>query len=378
MTRKNRNFTSQWKKFFLITGLFLALVLLLYFRFVLSRTSEVIQEKPLAVRAFPVVPQDLKMYDTVLGKVEGAQSVKVLSGASGFVVDMRKSLGDAVAEGEVIMVLEDSGTLYELRQAEGLFYSAQSDFEESGRKYEQYKRLFEKGVVSKDDLDSSKSALDRASSQLEAFEASYRKAKWYYDRLKIRSSLAGTVTEILPDIGQEVIQGETVARVTGNRINKVVAGVDSSIAKRTKRGAKVFVEYVASSGKQLAPGMVEGVSRENDDGSTTYSIEVSVDDEDLNEELWSGEFVNLRIESGELFDVVRVPILSLLYERGKPFVFVALEGKSRKVNLPDDLVWIDSETVAVPVSIFPQGALIINEGNSGLQEGQPVEILKAS
>ncbi len=373
---KNMDFKAQWKKFFWMVGAFLALIFLLYFKFTFSRQPEQVLQQSVPVRVIPVVAEDVKLYDTVLGKVEGEQSVRVFAGASGFVVEVKKSRGDGVDKGEVVMVLEDSGRLYELREAEGLFSSAKSDFEEAERKYNQYERLFEKGVVSKDELDSGRSAYLKASSQLEAFDASYRKAKWYYDRLKIRSPLAGTVVEIFPDAGQEVMQGETVAKVAGGGKNRVVAGVDSSIAKRTKRGAKVLIEYKTPNGKNSLSGTVKGVSREADENSSTYSVEAVMDDEGLAQELWSGEFLNMRIESGILSGVVRVPITALLYDGKKPFVFVALEGESRRVALSGEIVWIDSETAAVPASYFPRGSFIITEGNSRLHEGQAVAILK--
>lgn len=376
MTEKSRDFSAQWKKFFWITGIFLAAMLLLYFKFASSRQTEEAVETAVPVRVAPVVAEQVKLYGTVLGRVEGEQSVKVLSGASGFVVDIRKSRGDGVEKGEVIMVLEDSGRLYELREAEGLYSSARADFDEARRKHAQYERLFDKGVVSRDDLDSALSTMNRARSQLEAFEASYKKTKWYYDRLKIRSPLSGTITEIPPDTGQEVMTGETVARVAGSRKNRVIAGVDSSIAKSTKRGAKVVVEYKTPRGTRSARGTVTGVSRETDASSTTYSLEVSLDDEDARRELWSGEFVNLKIEARELADVVRIPVTAVLYENRKPFVFAALGGEAVKIPLGSEPVRVDSGAVAVAVSLFPDGSQVIIEGGSHLEEGRAVKILK--
>lgn len=376
MNTGNRSFKAQWKFFFWAAGVFVALLLLLYFRFTVSRQSVEMTQKPFPVRGIPVVAEDVKLYDTVLGKVEGEQSVRVFAGASGFVVEVKKARGDKVAKGEVVIVLEDSGRLYELREAEGVLSSARSDFDEAERKYLQNSRLFDKGVVSKDRLDSSHSAYLRAASQLRASEASYKKEKWYYDRLNIRSPINGVVVEIVPDAGQEVMRGETVAKVSGSRKNTVVAGVDSSIAKRAVRGGKVLVEYATPEGKVSVRGTVKGVGTEADDNSTTYSVEVAIDDGELKENLWSGEFVNVRIESGLLSEIVRVPITALLYDGKKPFVFVAHGGKSRRVMLEGGFVWMDSETAAVSVSQFPENSWIITEGNSRLSEGLAVAVLK--
>ncbi|QMU55721.1 MAG: efflux RND transporter periplasmic adaptor subunit [Candidatus Mycalebacterium zealandia] len=376
MSGKSRDFSLQWKRFFWIVGIFLALVLLLYFRFTSSRQVEGIAEIPVPVRVVPIRAERIKLYDTVIGRIEGEQSVKVLSGVAGFVVDIGKSRGDSVKEGEVIMVLEDSGRLYELREATGRHALARADFDEARRKHSQYKKLFDKGVVSRDELDSALSAVNRAQAQLEAFEASYKKAKWYYDRLKIRSPISGTITEIPPDTGQEVMQGETVARVAGNRKNSVIAGVDSSIAKRTRRGAKVVIEYKTPGETRSAAGTVAGVSKETDAYSTTYSLEISVDDKDVWTELWSGEFVNLKIEAGLLADVVRIPITAVLYKDRVPLIFVARGGKALEVFLKSEPVRVDSGTVAIPVSLFSGGSQIIIEGGSRLEEGRAVQILK--
>ena len=54
MTAK-RDFTRQWRKFFWIAGLFVALVVLLYMRFVFSRQPGGVVRGPVPVRAVAVV-----------------------------------------------------------------------------------------------------------------------------------------------------------------------------------------------------------------------------------------------------------------------------------------------------------------------------------
>lgn len=376
MSQTEKDYGKQWRKFYWMVGIFLALIFLLYFRFVFSRSSGIDTQQPVPVRAVQVLAGEVRLYDTVLGRVEGDQSVRVFSGADGFVSGIEKRRGDGVSKGDILMVLEDSVRAFELGEAEGLFHTAQSDFDEADRKYNQYKRLFGKGVVSQDELDSANNKRLRASSQLEVFEASYKKAKWNYERTKIRSPLSGKIVEIVPDPGQEVAKGEEVARVAGERKNHIVAGVDSSVAKRTKRGAKVVIEYKTPEGKQTAEGTVRGVSTEADSGGTTYSLEVSVDSGAGGETLWSGEFVNLKVQSGLLTGVVSVPVTALLYDNKKPFVFVVSGGRSQRIDIPENPVRIDSSTVAVSASVFPPGSRIVTEGNSRLSEGSEVEILK--
>ena len=373
MTAK-RDLTRQWRKFFWIAGLFVALVLLLSMRFVFSRQPGGVVRGPVPVRAVAVVSEDIELFDSVTGRVEGERSVRVLSGAQGFVAEIRKQRGDAVGGGEVILVLEDSRRAYVLRETGGLLSSAKSEFEEAQRKYGQYGRLFEKGVVSKDELDSARSALESAEARTDSLEASHAKAQWYYDRLKVRSPVAGTVVEVIPDEGQEVAGGEAVARVSGGGGGRVVASVDSSVAKRAKRGSKAVVEYKTPEGTtRHADATVTGVSAEADPGSTTYSVEVSVDGD---ASLWAGEFVNIRIRSGLLSGFTRIPIVALLYDNKRPFVFVASDGKAKRVDLGGGIVRLDSETSAASAAQFPSDSLIVTEGNTRLTDGRPVKILK--
>ena len=369
-----RNFTRQWKKFFWITGLFVALVALLYMRFVFSRQPGGFAGGPVPVRAVAVVSENIELFDTVAGRVEGERNVRVLSGAQGFVSGIKKRRGDAVGRGDVIVVLENSRRAFDLREAEGTLSSAKAEFEEAQRKHGQYRRLFEKGVVSRDELDTARSALESAGARAESLEASYAKAGWYYDRLKVRSPVAGTVVEVFPDEGQEVAEGETVARVSGGGGVRVVASVDSSVAKRAKRGSKATVEYGESGETRSANATVTGVSAETGEGSTTYAVEVSVDG---GAPLWAGEFVNLRIRSGLLEGFTRVPIIALLYENKQPFVFVVSGGKAKRVDLASGgVVRLDSGTSAVSAALFPPGSLIVTEGNTRLSDGRTVKVLK--
>ena len=370
---KERDFSGQWRRFFWIAGLFAAFVLLLYLKFVFSRQPGGTVKSPVPVRAVSVEAEEIELFHTVVAKVEGERSVKVLSGARGFVAGIEKARGSSVKKDEIIMLLDNSRHVYELREAGGLFSSAKSEYEEARRKYEQYKRLFDKGVVSKDDLDSAQNAFRGAESRMEALDASYGKAEWYVKRLKVRSPTDGKVVEVLPDVGQEVAEGEVVARVSGGRRNTLVASVDSSVAKGAGRGSKVYVEYKTPEGKRTAAGTVKGVSAETDSGSTTYSVEISVED---GAPLWPGEFVNVRIRSGLLAGVTRLPVTALLYDNKEPFVFIAKRGKAVKLPLEGGVVRLDSGTAAVAAGQFPRGSLVITEGNSRLAAGRPVKVLK--
>lgn len=389
MTTK-RDFTRQWRKFFWIAGLFVALVALLYMRFVFSRQPGGFAQNPVPVRAVAVAGEDIELFDTVVGRVEGERSVRVLSGAQGFVAEIKKRRGDTVDGGDVIVALEDSRRAFDLKEAGGLLASAKSELDEAQRKHGQYRRLFEKGVVSRDELDTARAALEGAESRTDALEASYEKARWYFDRLKVRSPAAGTVVEVIPDTGQEVAEGEVVARVSGGGTGRVVANVDSSVAKRARRGSKAVVEYRMNGETRTANATVTGVSTETGEGSTTYAVEVTVDGETPDggpppdgepprgaPPLWAGEFVNLRIRSGLLTGFTRVPVIAFLYDNRRPYVFVVSGGKAKRIDLGGGgVVRLDSETSAVSAARFPPGSLIVTEGNTRLSDGRTVKVVK--
>ena len=239
--------------------------------------------------------------------------------------------------------------------------------------YRRNTALFEKGIVSEDETEASRNLFETASASVKALEASYNRAKWNYDNLKIRSPIQGQVVEIVPDIGQEIRNGDVVARVVNLSGRKVIAGVDVLVARGVKRGDVLEVFLSRDGIVETVKGEVEGVSPGSDDFSGTYDIEIAISDPSV--KWWPGEIVSVKILMQRLDNVVKIPKTAVLFDNKEAFSFVLVEKNGEVSKVKVTPTWIDDNSAYISFNSLPPDSRIITEGNFGLLPGQLVRII---
>ena len=371
-SRFRKSGRRRWLIFFLMFFGFVFLLVFLYGRFLLERETyadHAPSERPVKVME-PAADSGF-VYAQVLGRVMGKQTVDVRAAVPGWVKSASSGRGREIKKDGIILELYDFRTETRLDEARYGLERARMNLAEARRVYRRNAALLEKGIVSADETEASRNLSEAEASGVLALEASYRRAKWHRDSLKVRSPIDGSVVEIVPDIGQEVRAGDIVARVVNLSGRKVIASVDISVAGAVGRGDGIEVFLERDGERQSAMGEVEGVSPGSDDLSGTYDIEISISDPSV--KWWPGEIVSVRIPVRRLDDVVRVPRTAVLSADGETFVMVEKEGKALRV--PVKVVWADDRSGYASSGALPAGARIITEGNFGLRPGEPVKII---
>jgi len=365
---------KQWIKFFIITGIFLLFLFGLYLRLISVRSEAVkTVERDIAkpVRVINPEPTETWLYREVLGRVEGGQEIDIRADVGGRVERIYFKRDENVNKDQVILKLSDARKVVALQEAEFRLKASKANLNEIKRKYELNKTLFEKGIISRDNLDSNKNQLVVENANMKSLEASYNRVKWDYDNLEIRSPIEGTIIEIQPDIGQEVFVGELLATVVNLENKRVIAGVDASIAKLIKTGGEVDISLSTQSLTENGKGEVVGISRNSNDDSGIYEIEIKLTKNDLN--WWPGEIVTIKLPINKLENVFSVPRTAVFSDSTEIFIFVAKNEKSIKV--PVEVTWLDDKTGFIPFDYLPEDSLIITEGSSGLTNGQDIRII---
>ncbi len=369
--KKKRN----WLVLFLILFGFLFVLVFLYARFLHERESDAQHHSEESayrpVKVMTPVASSGSIYTEVLGRVRGKQTVLVRATVSGWVKRIDSGRGQEIEKNGTILELYDYRVETRLDEAKYNLESARGKLAEADRVYRRNTALFEKGIVSEDETEASRNLLETASASVKALEASYNRAKWNYENLKIRSPIQGQVVEIVPDIGQEIRSGDMVAKVVNLSGRKVIAGVDVSVARSVKRGDVLEVFLAKGGTVETVKGEVGGVSPSSDDLSGTYDIEIVISDSAV--KWWPGEIVSVKIAVQKLDNIVRIPKTAILFENEGTFVLVEKDGKVSKAAVVP--TWIDEETCYIAFDSLPQDSRVIIEGNFGLLPSHPVKVV---
>ena len=371
--RKKKN----WLVLFLILFGFLFVLVFLYARFLHERESDAQQHSEerahRPVKVMTPVASSGSIYTEVLGRVRGKQTVLVRATVSGWVKRIDSGRGQEIEKDGIILELYDYRVETRLDEAKYNLESARGKFAEADRVYQRNTALFEKGIVSEDETEASRNLLETASAGVKALEASYNRAKWNYENLKIRSPIQGQIVEIVPDMGQETRSGDVVAKVVNLSGRKVIAGVDVSVARSVKRGDALEVSLTRDGTAETVTGEVDGVSPGSDDFSGTYDVEIAISDPSI--KWWPGEMVSVRIPVQKLDNVVRIPKMAVLSDSKEAFSFVLVEKNGEVLKVKVAPTWIDDNSAYISFASLPEDSRIITEGNFGLLPGHPIRVV---
>lgn len=368
---------KNWLTLALIFLGFLLVLFFLYARFLQERESSAQQHSEdnvyRPIKVITPVASLGSVYTEVIGRVRGKQTVLVRTTVSGWVKRIDSGRGQEIEKDGIILELYDYRVETRLDEAKYNLESAKGELAEAQRVYRRNAALFEKGIVSEDETEASRNLLETASAGVKALEASYKRARWNYENLKIRSPIQGQIVEIVPDIGQETRNGDVVAKVVNLSGRKVIAGVDVSVARSVKRGDVLEVSLSGDGTVETVAGEVDGVSPGSDDFSGTYDVEIAISDPSV--KWWPGEIVSVKIPVQTLDNVVRIPKTAVLSDSKENFSFVLVERNGEVLKAKVAPTWIDDNSAYISFDSLPPASRIITEGNFGLLPGQPVRVV---
>lgn len=364
---------KQWIWFFGLVAAFILLLLGLYVRMISVRTSAYeaqIEERVAPVRVQETVSTEVWRTTSFLARVEGGQTIDIIADVGGWVTEKKVVLGQEVKKGDPLLVLEDPRRVLRLKESEARLKSAHANLNELKRKYNQSLELQRKGIVARDTVDSLANQVASESANVDSLEASFGLMKWDVDNLTVTSPIDGKVEEVLPDVGQEVTQGQLVVEIVSTEQKRAVAGVEPRWARIIKPGMKVTLSTSYSNKVEQTQGEILGVSSNIDTVSGTYRVEAKLIDNPYN---WlPGEIVNMDIPIELLSDVVVVPRTAVLSDSNELFIFVYQDGTA--VKIPVDVEWINDREGTISKDSIPSNSKIIVDGHVGLAGGQIVKL----
>ncbi len=297
-----------------------------------------------------------EIIDTVgsTGTLQAVTTVQVGSQVSGNISWLGADFNSIVKEGQVIARLDPSLFQAQMDQSKANLLKAQADVArakadvdrnrvglvDAQQKYTRAKELAAKQLVTQQDLDSSKLAVDTAESALQSSiaaqnssqasvvqaQASLSQAQVNLDHCTINAPIDGIVIQRSVDVGQTVaasMQAPTLFIIAADLTKmQVNANIDEADVGRIRPQQNVTFRVDAYPGEEfqgsvaqirLQPVVVQNV--------TTYATIINVPNPEL--KLKPGMTANLRVQIARRADVLRVPNAALRF-RPTAEMFAAL------------------------------------------------------
>jgi len=307
-----------------------------------------------SVQVYQVRRAPVSLLYQASGTLEARQTAVLTSKVSGFVQDVRVRAGDRVEKGQLLVVLEanelDAGrrgaqaALEESRQAaleaESGLAAAKAAARLATTTYERFEELNEKRAVTRQEFDEveeryaaalagekmaaarlgrTRSALERAETEVEAAEA-----MWRYTQ--IASPFPGRVLERHVDPGNLAAPGIPLLVVEQEGPLRAEVSVDESEAGSINLGS--FADLQLEARADVVRGRVSEIVPAVDPSSRTFLVKVDLPDELEDSRLAPGMFVRAEFTVGQT-EQMRIPTSALIRRGELDMVWVVEESRAR-------------------------------------------------
>jgi RND family efflux transporter MFP subunit len=328
------------------------------------------------VKVFKAARERITEKITYTGTLEALNKINITPETGGKISRIYVEPGDRVAKGQLLAELETESVRLQLKQAQAGVAVAEASYADAQRNKERMDRLIKESAVSEQQREKIQLAFDAAAAQLEQARAALNLAQHALDVSIMKAPFAGVVASKNAEVGDVInpMMGGAYGGGAGGVVTlmdytkiKLAVAVSSEDIGRIRKGQEAILRIGALPGREFR-GVVRVVNLTADAQNKKFGVEVYVDNPDAS--LRPGTFGDLVFEVQSHENALVVPQTAILENT---YVYVAEGGKAVRKNVT---LGIQNTTMVEILGGLSDGEAVIVEGNYGLEEGSPIQILE--
>ena len=300
------------------------------------------QPKETVYNEFTPKVEDIQKTTIITGKIEPRNEVNVKPQISGIITELFKEPGQYVQKGEIIAKVKVIPDMAQLSSAEMRVRLAEINLKQAQTDFQREENLFNQKLISADEYDKSKQALNQAKHEklasvdaLQVVRDGVSKSNASASSTLIRSTISGVILDIPVKVGNSVIlsntfnDGTTIATVAnmndlifrGNIDETEVGQLVNGMPMKITIGALQDLKFDAAL-EYISPKAVES------NGANQFEIKAAVS---LAEggKIRSGYSANAEIVLAKATKVLSVPESAIEFSGDSTFVYV-VKGEGEK------------------------------------------------
>jgi len=271
---------------------------------------------------------DSTVTNSKAGTIRARQRSRLSTEIGGRVVEITHREGDVVAQGELLLLLNDSTLRAQETQALEAIRASDAHYQETcitkdkaRREYDRKRKLAAQNIVSEDLLDqllhvyqAAQAACDAADAEREKVRASRAGVVADLDKVSIYAPFSGVIAEVNVEVGEWVTPSpEGIIDLINQESLYVSAPMDEIDSGRIEPGLPVRVTVDSRPGEtflgkvtRIAPYVLD-IEAQN----RTVEIEVELDDLEISSSLLPGTSADVEVILKTLEDAPRIPTTAL-------------------------------------------------------------------
>ena len=319
-------------------------------------TAESNPNSPAAIAVSTVEIQPVQMRDVIFlpGTTEAWQDVQVAADTPGRIEWIGPREGDKVNKGDLLIKIDVSALKAALDHAEAQFKLADD-------LYQRRRRLFERKIIAKEEL-------DQSATQRTLAATDYEQIKVKYNHGFPRSPITGIINHLYVDAGEFIDTGKPIADIVNvNRI-KINVRVPELDIRFVLEGQKTPVRIDAFPERELH-GKVDFVAFKADPATKTFLVRTLIDNPFG--DIRPGMIARVAFVRRVITDALVAPLFALVDKGGERLVFIEKDGvaQSRTVSIGV----IEGDRVQITSGLNAGDHLIV-KGHTEVEDGIKVSV----
>ena len=327
------------------------------------------------VTVAPVVQKTVPVQVQNIGTGEAYSTVSVRSQIEGPIEKALFTQGEYVKQGDLLFLIDRRPYEAELNQAEANL--ARDTAQEAYAKVqaERSQKLYQDGIVSKDQFDQFSSNADALAAAVRADKAAVESAKVRLGYCSIIAPIDGRTGALLVNVGN-VVKADDAAMVVINQVRPIY--VTFSVPeqylgeiKRFMAAGKLMVEaYPPSDSAHPARGILTFVDNAVDSTTGTIKLKATFANSDLR--FWPGEFLNVVLRLSARPNATVVPSQAVQTGQSGEYVFVVKSDMTAEMRPVKTGETTAGDTI-IEHGLQP-GESVVIDGQLRLAPGAKVEV----
>jgi membrane fusion protein (multidrug efflux system) len=319
-------------------------------------TDETNSTLPPAVPVSIVEIKPVPMRDVIYlpGTTEAWQDVQVAADTAGRIEWMGPREGEKVSKGDLLIKIDVSALKAAMDHAAAQFKLADD-------LYQRRKRLFERKIIAKEEL-------DQSATQRTLAATDYEQIKVKYNHGFPRSPITGIINHRYVDTGEFIDTGKPIADIVNIDRIKINVRVPELDIRFVRVGQKTPVKIDAFPERDLN-GKVDFVAFKADPATKTFLVRTLIDNP-LGD-IRPGMIGRVAFVRRVITDALVAPLFALVDKGGERLVFVEEDGlaQSRTVSIGV----IQGDRVQITSGLKPGDHLIV-KGHTEVEDGMKVSV----
>lgn len=324
-----------------------------------------------------VEQKDIPQLAVGIGTVQSLHNVILRPQVSGIVTEVLFEEGQQVKRGQLLARIDDRTILANLRQAEAEKARNEAQLKAAELDKSRYDNLLAEEAISRQTVEQQVALVEQLEAAIRANEATIAAQQVQLSFTKITSPVSGRVGLRRVDPGNLVQLGDADGLVTVTQVDpiSVIFTLPQALLGRVQglTNGDSFAHVGAfdrDGGVLLAEGKLTTIDNQVD--ASTGTIRLRAEFANTQSQLWPGQFVTVRLQTGVSGNALVVPTRSVRQGLEGPFVFRVREQKAEVVPVQ---VGYRNDEITVITAGLAEGDSVVTDGHSRLTPNANVKLV---